>query len=201
MWNPIIFPRSLNQWDPDQSRSRPRTRLNESLKHGDTSFKKKHSLARSDNIRYLSLFKSQNIKEKTLSYEAKDDDLSSEAMQNPVLFYLWLLCPGKKVEVQDIDIQLLERFGRVSLRTLNFVEVCIQAWHKLRRDKDTADLIMKKMTYAIKALMQIQSYATNSIIQLRRDNYLLKTKGVSHEHKQMLRHAPILGQKKLFPDA
>ena len=163
-------------------------------------FKKKHSLARSDNIRYLSLFKSQNIKAKTRPYEARDDDLSSEPMQNPVSFYSWLPCPGKKVEVQDIDIQLLERFGRVSLRTLNFVEVCIQAWHKLRRDKDTADLIMKKMTYAIKALMQIQCCATNSIIQLRRDNYLLKTKGVSHEHKQMLRHAPILGQKKLFPD-
>ena len=109
-------------------------------------FKKKHSLARPDNIRYLSLFKSQNIKAKTRPYEARDDELSSEPMQNPLSFYSWLPCPGKKVEVQDIDIQLLERFGRVSLRTLNFVEVCIQAWHKLRRDKDTADLIMKKMT-------------------------------------------------------
>ena len=121
-------------------------------------------------------------------------------MQNPVSFYSWLTCPDKKVELQDIDIQLLQRFGSFSLRILNFVEVCIQACHILRRDKDTADLIMKNMTYAFKALMQIQCCATNSIIQLIRDNYLLKTKGVSHEHKQMLRYAPILWQKKLFPD-
>ena len=165
-----------------------------------TEFEKKHSLARADNIRYCSLFKSVNIKAKTRPYEARDDPLSSEPMQNPLSFYSWLPSPGKKVEVFDNDIQLLERFSRVSLRTLNFVEVSIQAWHKLRMDRSTVDVIMKRMTYAVKALMQLQTCATNSIIQLRRDHFLLKVKGVSHEHKQLLRHAPILGQKKLFPD-
>ena len=166
-----------------------------------SEFEKKHSLARADNIRFMSLFKSSNIKAKTRPYEARDDDLSSEPLQNPVSFYSWLPCPGKKIEVFDSDIQLLERFGRVSLRTLNFIEVSIQAWHKLRMDRNTVEMIMKRMTYAVKALMQLQTCATNSIIQLRRDHYLLKVKGVSHEHKLLLRHAPILGEKRLFPDA
>ena len=38
-----------------------------------TEFEKKHSLARADNIRYYSLFKSVNIKAKTRPYEARDD--------------------------------------------------------------------------------------------------------------------------------
>ena len=67
--------------------------------------------------------------------------------------------------------------------------------------RNTVELIMKRMTYAVKALMQLQTCATNSIIQLQRDHYLLKVKDVSHEHKLLLRHAPILGKKRLFPDA
>ena len=148
----------------------------------------------------MSLFKSQNIKARTRPYEGRDDPLSSEPMLNPLSYFSWLPFSGKKIEVQENDIQLLERFGRVSLRTLNFVEVCIQAWHKLKLNKDSIDLVIKKMTYAVKALMQLQACSTNSIIQLRRDAFLAKSKGLSHEHKQMLRHAPILGEKKLFPD-
>ena len=65
-------------------------------------------------------------------------------------------------------------------------------------DRNTVEMIMKQMTYAVKALMQLQTCATNSIIQLRRDHYLLKVKGVSHEHKLLLRHAPILGENGYF---
>ena len=41
-----------------------------------SEFEKKDSLARADNIRFMSLFKSSNIKAKTWPYEARDDDLS-----------------------------------------------------------------------------------------------------------------------------
>ena len=61
-------------------------------------------------------------------------------------------------------------------------------------DRNTVEMIMKRMAYAIKALMQLQTCATNSISQLRRDHYLFKVKSVSHEHKLLLRHFPILGE-------
>ena len=163
-------------------------------------FERKHAPSRPDNIKLMMMFKSQNLKPKTRPYECKEDEISSEPMKAPLSYFSWLPFPGKKLEVQDFDMQHFERYGRMSLRTLNFIEVSIQAFHKLRKNKELIELIMKRITFAIKALIQLQLSIVCGIIQLRRDHYIMKTKGLSHEQKIRLRHSKVLREPKLFND-
>ena len=163
-------------------------------------FERKHAPSRPDNIKLMMMFKSQNLKPKTRPYECKEDEISSEPMKAPLSYFSWLPFPGKKLEVQDFDMQHFERYGRMSLRTLNFIEVSIQAFHKLRKNKELIELIMKRITFAIKTLIQLQLSIVCGVIQLRRDHYIMKTKGLAHEQKIRLRHSKVLGEPKLFND-
>ena len=90
------------------------------------------------------MFKSQNLKPKTRPYECKEDEIPSKPMKAPLSYFSWLPLSGKKLEVQDFDMQHLERNERMSLRTLNFINILIQAFHKLRKSKALIELIMKK---------------------------------------------------------
>ena len=78
-------------------------------------FERKHAPSRPDNIKLMMIIKSQNLKPKTRPYQCKEDEISSEPMKAPLSYFSWLSFPGKK-----LDMQHIERYGRMSLRTLKF---------------------------------------------------------------------------------
>ena len=59
----------------------------------------------------------------------------------------------------------------------------------------------KSISKAVKAMMQMQVVSTCGLIQLRRDHHLSSVRGLSVDNVQALRHAPVIGDSKLFPAA
>ena len=101
----------------------------------------------------MMMFKSQNLKPKTRPYECKEVEISNKPMKVPLSYLSWLPFLGKKLEVQDFNMQHFDWYGRMSLCTLNLIEFSIHAFHELRKNKELIKLIMKKSTFAIKALI------------------------------------------------
>ena len=60
-------------------------------------------------------------------------------------------------------------------------------WKRLKH----GGLDHERITYKIKALMQLQTFEANSVIQLQLNYYQLKAQGVNQKHKQLLRLSPI----------
>ena len=57
------------------------------------------------------------------------------------------------------------------------------------------------ITRAVKGVMQAQVASLCGSIQLRRDHHLSVAKGLSSDDIQLLRHLPLFGLPRLFPDA
>ena len=150
-------------------------------------------------VKLKSMFRSSLVRESLKCYESADDKLTLEPPANPVAGFGWLPTPSKKMEMEERDVLFLERGCRATCRALNLAEIILQAWDPEKTDLKVAQRMRKSISKAVKAMMQIQVASTCGLLQLRRDHFLFGVRGLTPNHVQRLRHAPVLSEDKLFP--
>ena len=151
-------------------------------------------------VKLKSVFRGSGIRLSTKPYESADGYLSMEPLANPPSCYSWLPAPPRKIELDEKDVISWERNSRVCLRVLNFVEAILQTWRERSTDAELMEQMRKSVCKAVKCLMQAQVSSMCGQIQVRRDQYLAVIKDVEQENVKKLRHAPVLGETKVFPD-
>ena len=150
-------------------------------------------------VKLKSIFRSSIVRESLKTYESGDSILRVEPALGPSSNLAWMPPPSKKIDVDERDLFFLEKNARATCRALNFAEIMLQAWKPGETELDVACRIRRCMSKAVKAMMQVQVASTCGLVQLRRDHYLAGVRGLSVEEVQSLRHAPWLGDEKLFP--
>ena len=164
-------------------------------------FKTKDVVGGASQSKLRSLFRGAGVRASLKPYESADGILSFDPHEAPSSAYHWLPTPPKKLDIEERDYLYFERQVRTTIRALNFVEVVLQTW----KAKDYEDTLLThfrlSVTRAVKCAMQAQVATLCGLIQLRRDHYLASAKGLQTQELQTLRHSPLLGLTRLFPDA
>ena len=150
-------------------------------------------------VKLRSLFKGATVRVLSRPYVSTDGTLSLSPPTTPSVGYAWLSTPAIKLLFEEKDILLLERHCHLSLRAMNFAEVVLQAWDTANADADLAVRLRRSLTKTVKTVMQTQTLSLCALLQARRDHVLAHARGLSIDHIQKLRHAPLLSAAKLFP--
>ena len=150
-------------------------------------------------VKMKCLFKSSIMRESLKTYSSPDDKLAMEPPAVPNVAYSWLPAPAKRIDIDERDVVFLERNARATCRALNFAEVVLQAWSPAETSVEMATRMRRSISKAVKAMMQLQVVSACSLLHLRRDHHLAAVRGLSVDLVQRLRHAPVVGEAKLFP--
>ena len=149
-------------------------------------------------LKWGHLFRQRENKPSLRPYVPADDVIITEPLADPPQCFKWLIQPTHRMDVTTTDAKHFEGVGRQTLSVANFMEAVLQALNRCQDWKKYA-LLVRALTPALKAIVQLQAGVVCQWVQARRDHWLARTSNITIQDLQTLRHAPIVGTRNLFP--
>ena len=140
---------------------------------------------------------------KTQLYKSLDAAIPMEALTQPVCPDIWMpeVLPDSDIPLQERDARFMETLTRQALNITSIQDHTLAAVKEKIKDQLAGDIslheIVQTLALSIRDLVKVLTHSLTSIVQLRRDAFLLHAWDGAACRK--LRHADILYQSQLFP--
>ena len=149
-------------------------------------------------LKFGHLFRSRSNVPSLRPYTPADDTVAPEALNDPPNCYKWLHQPPHRMDITTTDAKQFETVSRRCLNVANFMEAVLQALQRCGQPQKSA-ILLRALTPALKAIIQLQASSVCQWVQARRDHWLARASNITTRDVQVLRHAPIVGVANLFP--
>ena len=149
-------------------------------------------------MKFGHLFRSRSNVPSLRPYTPADDTVAPEALNDPPNCYKWLHQPPHRMDITTSDAKQFETVSRRCLNVANFMEAVLQALQRCGQPQKSA-ILLRALTPALKAIIQLQASSVCQWVQARRDHWLARASNITTRDVQVLRHAPIVGVANLFP--
>ena len=155
-------------------------------------------------LKYLNLFHCKGGRPNMKPYKSGDDVIPAEGLKPPSSRFAWANQTGAHISLAVTDVTYLEEVAREGLRILSFLELLNQALKAAFTDNLPMSVVKALHTSSIQAnkdLLLVNTIFAGSMVQLKRDNFLLTVTGLDAKQKETLRHAPWDCSTELFSSA
>jgi hypothetical protein len=149
-------------------------------------------------VKWGAIHKTRDNKPSYKPYTPGDDVVGSEALADPPLMHAWMPQPPRRLDFSEHDAKHFETVTRRTLNAVSVIEAILQALRRCSTPDELCTLV-QALTPATKVVMQLQTAELCQWVQVRRDHWLSRMSQLSPQDLQLLRHAPIVGARNLFP--